>query len=57
MSIKIIRSREGVERKISDSYSVLNLLTAEESERVSVASVPRRIMSKRLRRRVTGRIS
>ncbi|MEI6650169.1 MAG: hypothetical protein WCL23_01905 [Candidatus Moraniibacteriota bacterium] len=37
MNIKIIRSRESAERKISDSYSVLNLLTAEESNRVSIA--------------------
>ena len=37
MSIKIIKHEEGGERKISESYSVLNLLTGAESDKVSVA--------------------
>jgi len=37
MAIKIIKSEEGISRKISDSYSVLNLLTANDSENVSLA--------------------
>lgn len=37
MSIKIIKQKDGVNRKISDSYSVLNLLTAIDSDKVSLA--------------------
>jgi len=37
MTIKIIKSEDGVGRKISDSYSVLNLLTANDSDNVSLA--------------------
>ena len=37
MAIKIIKSENGVSRKISDSYSVLNLLTANDSDNVSLA--------------------
>ena len=37
MAIKIIKSEDGVSRKISDSYSVLNLLTANDSDNVSLA--------------------
>ena len=37
MPVKIIKSEDGVSRKISDSYSVLNLLTAEDSDNVSLA--------------------
>ncbi len=37
MAIRIIKSEEGVSRKISDSYSVLNLLTANDSDNVSLA--------------------
>lgn len=37
MSIKLLKAKEGTTRKISDSYSVLNLLTVNESEKVSLA--------------------
>ncbi len=37
MTVKIIKSRNGVNRKISDSYSVLNLLTAKDSNHLSLA--------------------
>ncbi|MFC1723043.1 hypothetical protein ACFL0V_02810 [Nanoarchaeota archaeon] len=37
MKVKIFKKSEGVERKISDSYSVSNLLTGEHSDKVSVA--------------------
>lgn len=37
MSVKIIKSENGISRKISDSYSVLNLLTATDSDNVSLA--------------------
>lgn len=37
MAIKIIKSEDGISRKISDSYSVLNLLTAHDSDIVSLA--------------------
>ena len=37
MAIKIIKSEDGVSRKISDSYSVLNFLTANDSDNVSLA--------------------
>ena len=37
MAIKIIKSEDGVSRIISDSYSVLNLLTASDSDNVSLA--------------------
>ena len=37
MAIKIIKSEDGICRKISDSYSVLNLLTAHDSDNVSLA--------------------
>lgn len=37
MSIKIIKQEDGVTRKISDSYSVLNLLTASDSDKISLA--------------------
>ena len=37
MSIKIIKQEEGMSRKISDSYSVLNLLTAIDSDKVSLS--------------------
>ena len=37
MAIKIIKSEDGVSKKISDSYSVLNLLTANDSNNVSLA--------------------
>ena len=37
MAIKIIKSTDGVSRKISDSYSVLSLLTANDSDNVSLA--------------------
>ncbi len=35
--MKIIKASEWVERKISDSYSVLNLLTVNECKNISVA--------------------
>jgi len=35
--MRIIKNNEWIERKISDSYSVLNLLTADECENISVA--------------------
>ena len=34
--VKLFKKEEGVIRKISDSYSVLNLLTAKDSSKVSV---------------------
>jgi len=37
MPIQILKKQNGVERKISDSYAVLNLLTAEQSEKMSVS--------------------
>jgi ethanolamine utilization protein EutQ (cupin superfamily) len=37
MAIKIIKSEDGVSRKFSDSYSVLNLLTANDSDNVSLS--------------------
>jgi ethanolamine utilization protein EutQ (cupin superfamily) len=37
MTIKIKKSKNGINRKISDSYSVLNLLTANDSDNVSLA--------------------
>jgi ethanolamine utilization protein EutQ (cupin superfamily) len=37
MSIKIIKQEDGINRKISDSYSVLNLLTGFDSNNVSLA--------------------
>lgn len=37
MAIKILKSKDGVSRKISDSYSVLNLLTANDSDNISLA--------------------
>jgi len=37
MSIKIIRPADWKERKISGSYSVLNLLTIDDSKNISVA--------------------
>ena len=37
MAIKIIKSENGINRKISDSYSVLNLLTANDNDNVSLA--------------------
>lgn len=37
MTTKIIKSKDGINRKISDSYSVLNLLTAADSDKVSLA--------------------
>jgi ethanolamine utilization protein EutQ (cupin superfamily) len=37
MAIKIIKLEDGVSRKVSDSYSVLNLLTANDSNNISLA--------------------
>jgi ethanolamine utilization protein EutQ (cupin superfamily) len=37
MATKIIKSKDGINRKISNSYSVLNLLTANDSDKVSLA--------------------
>jgi len=37
MAIKLIKKENGLERKTSDSYSVLNLLTADDSDKVSLA--------------------
>ncbi len=37
MNIKIFRKENAIIRKISDSYSVFNFLTAADSEKVSVA--------------------
>lgn len=37
MSVKLFKKEEGSERKISDSHFVLNLLTANDSDKVSVA--------------------
>lgn len=36
-NVKLFRKEEGVVRKISETYSVLNLLTAKDSDKVSVA--------------------
>ena len=35
--INIIKQENGITRKISDTYSILNLLTAEDSNNISVA--------------------
>ncbi len=35
--VKLFREKEGVLRKVSDTHSVINLLTAEDSNRISVA--------------------
>jgi len=37
MSIKLFKKEEAKERKISDSYSVFNMLTGSDSEKLSVA--------------------
>ena len=37
MSIKIFKQEEGIAREISESYSVLNLVTAKDSDKLSVA--------------------
>jgi len=37
MSIKLLKQEEGAIRKISDSYSILNLLTAQDSSKMSIA--------------------
>jgi len=37
MATKIIKFKDGISRKISESYSVLNLLTANDSDNVSLA--------------------
>ena len=37
MAVKLIKQEDGVSRKVDDAYSVLNLLTAEDSNNVSVA--------------------
>jgi ethanolamine utilization protein EutQ (cupin superfamily) len=37
MDIKVIRKSEAIARKISDSYQVINFLTREASENVSLA--------------------
>jgi len=37
MPIKIISSKDAKSRKISDSYSVINFLTGEDSDKLSVA--------------------
>lgn len=37
MGIKIIKKEDGVSRKIAESYSVLNLLTSNDSDNVSLA--------------------
>jgi len=37
MPIKIIKKEDSTERKISESYSVLNFLTGDESEKISLA--------------------
>ena len=39
MPIKLIRQRDGVVRKISESHDALNLLTAEDSSKVSLSIV------------------
>jgi len=35
--IKIIKQNQGITRKINDSYSILNLLTAQDSNNLSFA--------------------
>lgn len=37
MTVKLIKNKDGKSRSIADSYEVLNLLTAEDSEQMSVA--------------------
>ncbi len=37
MGIKFIRPKEGIKRQISDSYSVLNLLTSKDSDNISLS--------------------
>jgi len=37
MSIKLFKNKDGVERRLSDSYSVFNYLTAVDSDNVSLA--------------------
>jgi len=37
MGIKVIKQENGINRKISDSYSVLNLLTINDSKKMSIA--------------------
>jgi len=37
MNVQLFKKEDGLERKISDSYSVFNYLTAEYSDKVSVA--------------------
>jgi ethanolamine utilization protein EutQ (cupin superfamily) len=37
MEIKLLKKEDAVLRKISDSYSVFNFLTANDSERFSIA--------------------
>ncbi len=36
MKIKLFKKEDAIERKISDSYSVFNFLTAEDSDKISV---------------------
>ena len=36
MVVKIIKAKDGIIRKVSDSYSVLNLLTIHDSNKVSL---------------------
>jgi len=37
MSIKIITQKEGIERRISDTYTVMNFITAADSDKFSLA--------------------
>ena len=37
MPIKIFKQKDSIARKIFDSYSVFNFLTAEDSDKVSIA--------------------
>ena len=37
MMFKIIKQEGGITRKISDTYSILNLLTAQDSDKISIA--------------------
>ncbi|PIR81610.1 MAG: hypothetical protein COU21_02690 [Candidatus Komeilibacteria bacterium CG10_big_fil_rev_8_21_14_0_10_36_65] len=37
MSIKIFKKEDSISRKISDSYSILNFLTSEDSDKISLA--------------------
>ena len=37
MEIKLFKKESAIERKISDSYSVFNFLTANDSDKISVA--------------------